>query len=249
MPADWLAVNPAVRLYRNVLTRRPPSGERDLFPGFGIVLLAAAALVPGRRAANPPPPPPNERMDAAVRLLDAAAIAAAGAAVLAYWLWPGEGTSTVRHSGAALLAAAAVLGVRLWLRLPRFPRGAARGGWRDLLRTTSAPELHVAGAWVVLGFLDSLGMHTPYHRALWKFILPYRAMRVPARAEFVAALGLSVLAAAGASRLLRATRRPAALFIVLGIALLVELRVAPIPLVPAETRELRKFTGGLRGLR
>jgi hypothetical protein len=99
---------------------------------------------------------------------------------------------------------------------------------------TPVPELHVAGAWVVLGFLDSLGMHTPYHRVLWKFFLPYRAMRVPARAEFVAALGLSVLAAAGASRVLRATRRPAALFTLVGVALLAELRVAPIALVPAE---------------
>ncbi len=236
VPADWLAINPAVRLYRNVLTRRPPTGERALFPGFGILLLAAAAFVPHRRAPDAAPSPPDGRVDSVVRLLDAAAITAVGAAVLAFAFWPGEGTTSVRHASTALLAAAVALGVRLWLRLPRLSAGAARRGWREVLRTTSRPELHVAVAWVVLGFLDSLGMHTPYHRLLWKFILPYRAMRVPARAEFVAALGLSLLAAAGAHRLLRATRRPAALFALLGIALLAELRVAPIPLVSAEVR-------------
>lgn len=234
VPEDWLAVNPAVRLYRNVLTRRPPSGERALFPGFGILLLAAAALVPRRPAERAAPSPPDKRMDTAVRLLDAAAIASACAAALAFAFWPGEGTTSVRHASTALLAGAAAFGVRLWLRLPRFPGGAARGGWRDVLRTTPRPELHVAGAWVVLGFLDSLGMNTPYHRLLWKFVLPYRAMRVPARAEFVAALGLCLLAAAGARRWLQATRRPAALFTLLGVALLAELRVAPIALLPAE---------------
>lgn len=236
VPQDWIAINPAVRLYRKLLTRRPPSEERALFPGFGILLLATAALVPGHRAAANAPSPPDKRMDAVVRLLDAGAIASSCGAVVAFAFWPGEGTTSVRHAGIALLAGAAAFGVRLWLRLPRFPGSAARGGWREVLRTTSQPELHVAGAWVVLGFLDSLGMHTPYHRVLWKFVLPYRAMRVPARAQFVAALGLSLLAAAGARRLLRAMRRPSALFALLGIALLAELRVAPIPLVSAEVR-------------
>lgn len=79
----------------------------------------------------------------------------------------------------------------------------------------------LAAAWILLGFLGSLGLHTVFHRFLYAHVPGFGGMRVPARWAMVAYAGIALLIALGSSR-----RRWLA--IAGAVALLVELRVAPI---------------------
>lgn len=82
----------------------------------------------------------------------------------------------------------------------------------------------IALALIVLGFLGSLGLHTPFGRLLFDFVPLFKGIRVPARWAMIAYLGISMLAAAGALTLAR-RRWISALLILL---LLLELRAMPI---------------------
>lgn len=76
----------------------------------------------------------------------------------------------------------------------------------------------------LLGFLGSLGLHTPFGRFLFDFVPLFRGIRVPARWAMIAYLGLVILIALGVHALAR--RRWIA--IVFCAVLLFELRAAPI---------------------
>lgn len=95
-----------------------------------------------------------------------------------------------------------------------------------LRRTRS---VHIGAILFALGFLGSLGMHTPYHRALFYLVPIFRSLRVPARSAMVAHLGLAVLAGAAIAILTRRARTWGGL--ALSAALLFELRAAPLHLV------------------
>ena len=77
---------------------------------------------------------------------------------------------------------------------------------------------------VLLGFVGSLGLHTPFGRFLFEYIPPFSGIRVPARWAMIAYLGLAMLASLGAFAL---ARRKWVFAIVLAL-LFVELRAAPI---------------------
>jgi hypothetical protein len=83
----------------------------------------------------------------------------------------------------------------------------------------------LALAWLTLGFLGSLGLHTFFYRFLFAYVPGFRAIRVPARWAMVAYVGLALLVALGTSLL---ARRRAWVAGVVALAFLVELRVAPI---------------------
>jgi hypothetical protein len=69
--------------------------------------------------------------------------------------------------------------------------------WRDVT---------LAGSWVALGFVGSLGLRTPFHRLLFDYAPGFRAIRVPARWAVIAHVGLAILAAIGTATLARRRR-------------------------------------------
>lgn len=91
----------------------------------------------------------------------------------------------------------------------------------------------------LLGFVASLGLHTPFGRLLFDYVPLFRGIRAPARWAMIAYLGLALLAAIGTHALAR--RRW------IGIAvcavLLLELRAAPIRwyLATGETPEVYRW--------
>lgn len=73
------------------------------------------------------------------------------------------------------------------------------------------PHVRVHGAGLVLGVVLTLGLNTAVYGWLYDFVLPFRGLRVPARASIIILLGLAVLSGAGLARVLsRATSRVAA---------------------------------------
>ncbi|MFN2576757.1 MAG: hypothetical protein ABR607_03595 [Pyrinomonadaceae bacterium] len=88
--------------------------------------------------------------------------------------------------------------------------------------------------WIVTGFLMSLGTNAWFYRILYEIVFLFRSMREPSRAAMVADLGMAVLAGVGAMKLIeriagrRKQLRPALALALIIIALLFELRVAPL---------------------
>lgn len=60
--------------------------------------------------------------------------------------------------------------------------------------------------WIVLGFVGSLGTHNIFHRFLFRHVIGFRAIRVPARWAMIAYVGLALAVAIGTAVLSR--RRP-----------------------------------------
>jgi hypothetical protein len=86
--------------------------------------------------------------------------------------------------------------------------------------------------WIVLGFVGSLGLSFVFHDFLFEHVSLFRGIRVPARWATVTHVGLAITAAFGALRLIRGRIAITAL---LCVALLAELRSAPIRYVMAPT--------------
>lgn len=142
------------------------------------------------------------------------------------------------HYGRALIIAALLLMVRWVLsRTDLFRILKARG-----LSVFRRPGLHgqsvlLALAWVVPGFFGSFGVNFLFHRVLFEYVEPFRAIRVPARWAMIAYLGMAVLAGLGARQLaeflalrVRGFNR-SAVVCVLAAALVAELWSAPLAVV------------------
>ncbi|HWS71208.1 MAG TPA: hypothetical protein VN605_03805 [Thermoanaerobaculia bacterium] len=84
--------------------------------------------------------------------------------------------------------------------------------------------VNVGALLAALGFLGSLGLHTPFGRFLFEHVPPFHGIRVPARWAMVAYLGLAMLVSIATALLARHRAIGAAIC----IALLLELRAAPI---------------------
>ena len=99
----------------------------------------------------------------------------------------------------------------------------ALAGAFSLLRRT--PRYAVIGvALVVLGFLGSLGLHTPFGRFLFDYVPLFKGIRVPARWSMIAYLGIAMLCSAGVHALaVRKWVSAAAL-----VLLCLDVRAAPI---------------------
>lgn len=107
----------------------------------------------------------------------------------------------------------------------------------------AVPEALAVGLiWLILGFFGSLGMNFPFHRFLYETVFLFRSIRVPLRWAMVGTLGLALLAGLGAALLAKAADGPGrvrhlasrALPAFLALALLWELRVAPLDLAEGE---------------
>ena len=91
----------------------------------------------------------------------------------------------------------------------------------------------LALVWLLTGFLLSIGTHTLPTRLLYEFVVPFRNLRLPARAAMISYVGLALLAGLGALQLVVFARRnrrfkPAIVYAVVSAVLLYELRVAPL---------------------
>jgi hypothetical protein len=98
----------------------------------------------------------------------------------------------------------------------------------------------VALIWSITGFAGSFGMNFFLHRMLFNYVPLFRSIRVPARWAMICFVGLSLLAALGALRIIERltsdrTRAWKAFACVLIVALvLFEQRVAPLDLVKGD---------------
>lgn len=105
-------------------------------------------------------------------------------------------------------------------------------------------ETFVLGSiWLVVGFLGSLGMHAFFHKFLFEHFDVFKSQRIPARWAMICYVGLALLAGLGArllAQFVAGERRPtrharrACVYVVLVLALLLELRVAPLSVARGE---------------
>lgn len=104
------------------------------------------------------------------------------------------------------------------------------GLWPPLDRTRA---VHAAG--LAFALLLTLGVNGPIYKLLYDWVLPFRGLRVPARADILVLLGTSVLAGFGLTRLMSAmtSRRMAAMAAAASITLASVECLARPTLIPA----------------
>jgi hypothetical protein len=89
------------------------------------------------------------------------------------------------------------------------------------------------GIALLFAFDVSLGFHGLTYPALYAYVLPFRALRIPARMGLIVGFTLAVLAGLGAARLtagIRASGRRRALIAALSVLILLEYRSRPLEL-------------------
>ncbi len=243
-PVHWVSAAWQNKLW-NGLGISPDRGERTLFPGLLPLLLALAAFFIVEPISKRAPQPLASRvpLKAILAFLDALAITAAITAALAI----GYGTFRLRFLNWELLRVTDLtltlvvftmaLLIRFSLAFPHAFLSDKKRNFIEVLRSRQRSTAFIlAMLWIVIGFLGSFGMNFFFHRALYKFIPLFRSVRVPARWSMICYVGLAVLAGIGASYCvaLVARHQPgikrAAVYLVIIVALLFELRVAPMEL-------------------
>jgi hypothetical protein len=111
---------------------------------------------------------------------------------------------------------------------------AAVALWPPLSATRIAYALGL-----LIAFDVSLGFNGVVYRALYDYFLPFRALRIPARMGIMVGFSLAVLAGYGAARIgerLPSATKRRALFVALGVLMLVEYASRPLPLWSAPTK-------------
>jgi len=105
--------------------------------------------------------------------------------------------------------------------------------WPPLSATRAAYALGL-----LIAFDVSLGFNGLLYRALYDYFLPFRALRIPARMGIMVVFSLAVLGGYGSARIgemMRQARRRQAIFVAIGLALLLEYASKPLPLWSAPT--------------
>ncbi len=85
--------------------------------------------------------------------------------------------------------------------------------------------LSIALLWFTIGFIGSFGLHAFFHRFLFDYVPGFRSIRVPARWANIAYVAMAMLIALALAPVVRKRRWIAA---VIALAMIVELRAAPI---------------------
>jgi hypothetical protein len=233
-PINWLMVDWQNKFWKGMGSSVAPyQTELALFPGLLPVLLTLAHLTRANTG--------RVHRRALILLLDGILLAAGLAAVLV----TGYGTIRLHLFGVDLIRASSpwgflviiggALAARWLLAPPKFLAGARLS---DLWKGVRSDQALVIGLiWAVFGFIGSFGMNFFFHRMLFKYVPLFRSIRVPARWAMICFVGLSVLAAMGAAKLVTSFRiayRPsykAAAFSIIVMLLLFEQRAAPLQLV------------------
>ena len=274
-PSHWLVSPAQNKLWSGFgrhLVENPD--ERELFPGLLLLLLALAAmLLVGRRAQFVHETEVREvttRQRIILVCLDVLAVALA----LDVLYVTGAGSFKLRLLGMTLFRDSsasrtvwylfAVVLARFCVAYPRFLRQRGASNLIDTLRSDRREEGFWLGLlWCALGFLGSLGSNFRFHRVLYEWVPLFRSIRVPPRWAMIAYVGLALLAGIGARRIAETctreksrVRQPAIIYTLIAVALLFELRAAPLGLTRGEVGpdelSLRLKTipmrGGLVGL-
>ncbi|HJT18331.1 MAG TPA: hypothetical protein VJ853_13115 [Thermoanaerobaculia bacterium] len=183
---DWLIAPAESAMYGRIISGEQRHNERQLFPGVVMLLLAAAAFLAMPRRDNDRaslPPRSLRWLDALIVLLSIVTFATTILPDYHSYIW------------AMLLAICIVVRFAI-----RFPRAISQGNLRTAIAGSRFSfELWAASLWILAGVIGSLGMGAFFHAFLFHKVLPFRAIRVPARWASVAYVGLSAWAAAGAS--------------------------------------------------
>lgn len=150
---------------------------------------------------------------------------------------------TATRPEAAFIACLAAIVARACLTFwPTLRRTVARrfGAHEDADR--SFETFALGSFWLITGFLGSLGLHAFFHKFLFENFEVFKSQRIPARWAMICYVGLALLAGLGARALAqfvggrqhtRSVRR-ASVYAVLVLALLFELRVAPLVVTRGE---------------
>ena len=199
---------PSVNAMYGKAFERFTAPERRLFPGFVAVALACVALWPRTRDRTNPRSVSEKSGHAPSR--------------------PAAPAKNGRNAQ-GYLARSALLGARQAL-LRRAPgrRAVAPSGFRDDPRWAYALGLLVA-------FDISLGLNGLSYGLLYDYVLPFRALRIPARMGLIVGFSLAVLAGYGVARVARrmpSRRLRQATLLVVGGLILAEYVSRPIPLQP-----------------
>jgi hypothetical protein len=244
--SNWLTADPSNKIWRG-FGPVPESGERALFPGLLPLLLMFAAFYFKRPAKGSAPDSNLPRLRVLISALDLFAIACLILAALVFGYKPSgirlfgfealRITNEMKPLGICVLA----ILVRLCVAFPKASWFAGDRNLLDTLRAARHSEMFALGMiWALVGFCGSLGMHFFFHRFLFNYVFLFRSIRVPARWGMLAYLGLAMLAALGAKRLIdvlrvrlpRLSSRP--LYLIICAALLFEQHAAPLRLVHGE---------------
>jgi len=196
---DWLIAPRESRFYRNIVDEEQRHGERQLFPGALALMLAAAAMLLIPRRETPPAALPPRSLRWLDLLIVVLAIATYIGAITSeiHIVWHGRVLLDFGRSYVPATLLALFLVIRLAIR---FPRALSEGNLRTAISRSRFPfELWAAALWIVIGVIGSLGMHTFFHAFLFHKVMPFRAIRVPARWAMIAYTGLVGWSAAGAA--------------------------------------------------
>lgn len=184
--SDWLIAPRESAIYNPITSGEERHNERQLFPGAVMLILAASAffVIPRRESERLALAPRSLRwLDALILLLSIATFVTTVMPDYHSYIW------------ATLLTIAVIVRFAI-----RFPRAISDGNLRSAIAGSRFSfEMWAAGLWIVLGVIGSLGMGAFFHSFLFHKVLPFRAVRVPARWANVAYAGLAAWAATGAS--------------------------------------------------
>jgi hypothetical protein len=243
-PVHWLAGERRSKLWSSLGTGIP-NATYKLFPGLLPLLLPIPVIFATPKAdskkASVLSPDPRARL---LRVLDTLVILALVVAILALG-YQGENTLTFGESVLKALTPARagfflliVIVCRLVVTYPKFMTWPREKNLIETIRRAGRGDaVALPIMWIVCGFLGSLGMNFFINRVLYDFIPLFRAIRVPSHWAMVAYLGLAVVSGLGtqkvAERLARWRKqvRPAMVFALIGAALLIDLRAAPLAFV------------------
>ena len=164
----------------------------------------------------------------------------------------------IRGASAPLVLTAIVFLARCLLAPPDFLRTFKRMKLSHVVDSGArADAIGVALIWSLTGFVGSFGMNFFFHRVLFNYVPLFRSIRVPARWAMICYVGLSLLAALGALRMIeRLTANRSRTWKAFACALIVALvlfeqRAAPLDLVKGDVDPdavtLRLKTTEMRG--
>jgi hypothetical protein len=189
-PADWLVAPANSAMYGKVFADAWHHNERELFPGVLLVMLTIIAFA--RRA---PILEPGKITWKRARWLNALIALLAAITILSLFV----------HASTIPMI---LLIIAIIARLPL----------RELVARSRFPiELWIAGLWIVIGVIGSLGLHAFFHSFLFHDVPGFRATRAPARWALIAYAGLAPAAAFALARLRRRTLAVLALVAVVDV--------------------------------
>lgn len=141
------------------------------------------------------------------------------------------------HPWRALAFGVVALLARLLLTAPGFLRRAQPLKFRLRRPIWFSEALEIGLVWTLIGFIGSFGMNFVFHRTLYRYAPLFRSIRVPARWAMICFVGLSLLAAVGAGKLVerfvgnRSRVIKAGAFALIIVVMLFEQRSAPLALI------------------